>query len=197
MEKNILSYNPQEYNLALAEALKKVPEFEAPEWSRFVKSGSSKERPIEEPDFWFRRAASILRQIYKNKTVGVQRFRTLYRSKKDRGMQPEIFKRASGKIIRVILQQSDKAGFTEVFKGKKERSGRKLTAKGKEFLEGINIRRIEKTKNSEADTPKEVNKVNKKITVNSDDVNGVNNNVREKPIQEFKVEKEEVNEDGN
>src|SRR3989344_1301434 len=200
MEKNILNYDPQEYNLALADALKSVSEFEVPEWSRFVKSGVSKERPIEDKDFWFKRAASILRQIYKskNKVVGVQRCRTRYGSKKDRGMRPEQFRKSSGKIIRLILQQCDKAGFTEIFKGKKERSGRKLTDKGKEFLEGINIREIEKIKNSEANASKEMNKVNKKITVNSDDVKGVNNNVREKPIQEFKVEKvEEVIEDAD
>ena len=180
--KNILQYDPQVYNLALAEALKKVPEFEAPEWSRFVKSGQSKERPIEEPAFWFRPAASILRQIYKNKTVGVQRFRTRYGSKKDRGMQPEIFKRASGKIIRVILQQSDKAGFTEVFKGKKERSGRKLTAKGKEFLEGIKI--SEKVEKKERVKVEEI--VEKKPKINEI--------LKEENIEEIK---EEVNEDGN
>jgi small subunit ribosomal protein S19e len=141
--KSILNHNPQDYNLSLAEALKEFPEFEAPEWSKFVKSGVSKERPIEEPDFWYKRTASILRQIYKNKTVGVNRFKTRFGSKKNRGMRPEEFRRASGKIIRVILQQCDKAGFTEIFKGKKDRSGRKLTAKGKEFLENIKVKKME------------------------------------------------------
>ena len=132
----VYELNSQEYNLKLAEALKEIPEFEQPEWSEFVKSGPAKERPIDDPNFWYKRAASILRQIYKNKTVGVNRFRTKYGSKKNRGYQPEIFKRAGGKIIRTILQQSDKAGFTEIIKDVKGiKSGRKLTAKGKEFLE--------------------------------------------------------------
>ena len=56
-------------------------------------------------------------------------------------MRPEKFKRAGGKIIRTILQQSDKSGFTEIvkkIKGVKEISpGRQLTEKGKKFLEGI------------------------------------------------------------
>ncbi len=132
----VYELNSQEYNLKLAEALKEIPEFEQPEWSEFVKSGPAKERPIDDLNFWYKRAASILRQIYKNKTVGVNRFRTKYGSKKNRGYQPEIFKRAGGKIIRTILQQSDKAGFTEIIKDVKGiKSGRKLTAKGKEFLE--------------------------------------------------------------
>lgn len=131
----------QEFNLKLAEALKKIPEFEAPEWSKFVKSGPAKERPIDDADFWQKRAASILRQIYKHKIVGVNRLRTRYGSKKNRGFRPEEFRRAGGKIIRTILQQSDKVGFTEIAKDiknvKSKRPGRQLTEKGKKFLEGL------------------------------------------------------------
>src|SRR3972149_9673366 len=134
---SVYDFDQQEYNLKLAEALKKIPEFNAPEWSEFVKSSPSKERPIEDLDFWHKRAASVLRQIYKNKRVGVNRLRTRYGSKKNRGMKPERFKKAGGKIIRTILQQTDKAGFTEIIKpakGIKGRSGRQLTKKGREFL---------------------------------------------------------------
>jgi small subunit ribosomal protein S19e len=141
-ETNVYSMNPQEYNDKLAEALKSVPEFKAPEWVFFVKSGPSKERPVESPDFWYNRTASILRQVYKHDVVGVNRLRTRYGSKKDRGMKPEQFRKAGGKIIRTILQQSDKAGFTEIAKDvrgmRKMRPGRKMTEKGKNFLEAIN-----------------------------------------------------------
>ena len=143
MEKtnSVYEMNSQEYNLKLAEALKKVPEFKAPDWIEFVKSSPSKERPIEDPDFWYKRAASILRQIYKHKVVGVNRLRTKYGSKLNRGMRPEHFVKAGGKIIRTILQQSDKAGFTEFIKDtrglKEKRIGRRITVKGKKFLEEI------------------------------------------------------------
>lgn len=130
-----------EYNLKLAEALKKVPEFQKPEWVEFVKSGPGKARPINDPDFWHKRAASILKQIYRRKILGVSRLRTRYGSKKKRGGRPEEFRRAGGKIIRTILQQSDKAGFTEIAKGMKnikgKRPGRQLTEKGKAFMEEI------------------------------------------------------------
>ena len=138
---SVYDLDSQEYNLKLAEALKNVPEFEKPEWIEFVKSGPAKERPIEDEDFWFKRAASILRQIYKNKVVGVSRLRTRYGSKKNRGYTPEQFRRAGGKIIRVILQQADAAGFTEIVqpvKGVRSRKpGRQLTDKGKKFLEEL------------------------------------------------------------
>ncbi len=137
----VYDIDAQEYNLKLAEALKQVPEFEKPEWVEFVKSGPAKERPIEDPDFWHKRAASILKQIYKKKIVGVNRLRTKYGSKKNRGMQPEKFKKAGGKIIRTILQQSDNAGFTEIAKTvrgvRKRIPGRQLTVKGKEFMEEV------------------------------------------------------------
>ena len=133
--------NPQEYNLKLAEAIKKIPEFKQPEWSQYVKTGPAKARPIDEPDFWHKRVASILRQIYKNKVVGVNRLRTRYGSRKNRGMRPEHFMKAGGKIIRTILQQADKAGFTEIIKLNKSTKnrtlGRQLTKKGIEFLEDI------------------------------------------------------------
>ena len=138
---NIFEIDAQEYNLKLAKALKDIPEFKAPEWVFYVKSSPSKERPIDEEDFWYKRAASILRQIYKKKIVGVNRLRTKYGSKKNRGMQPEKFKRAGGKIIRTILQQSDKAGFTElapdIKRVRRKKPGRQLTEKGKRFLEEI------------------------------------------------------------
>jgi small subunit ribosomal protein S19e len=138
----VYEINPQEYNLKLAEALKNIPEIEEPEWAKFVKSGPSKERPIEDKDFWYKRTASVLKKIYKRKIVGVNRLRTQYGSKKNRGFKPEEFRKASGKILRTILQQCDKAGFTEIAKeirGVRERKpGRQLTQKGKELMESIN-----------------------------------------------------------
>ena len=132
---NIRTIEPGKYNAILAEALKKVPEFKKPEWVDFVKTGTNKQRPTSEEDFWHKRAASILRQIYTKGTVGVERLRTRYGGRKDRGMKPAIFVKGGGKIIRVILQQSDAAGMTEKVKGK--HSGRQLTKKGKDFLESL------------------------------------------------------------
>ncbi|MBU0894224.1 MAG: 40S ribosomal protein S19 [Nanoarchaeota archaeon] len=144
MEKTnpVYELDTHEYNKKLAEALKQIPEFKAPEWVEFVKSGPAKERPIDDLNFWYKRAASILRQIYKKEIVGVNRLRTKYGSKKNRGYTPEKFKKSSGKIIRTILQQSDKAGFTEIAKTvrgvRSKKPGRQLTENGKKFLEGIN-----------------------------------------------------------
>ena len=137
----VYKLDAQEYNLKLAEALKNIPEFEAPEWINFVKSGSFRERPINDLDFWHKRAASILRQIYRKNVVGVNRLRTKYGGRQNRGSKPQRFKKSGGKIIRTILQQADAAGFTEIAKAikgvRERRPGRQLTQKGKDFLEGI------------------------------------------------------------
>ena len=132
---DINSISHDKYNKILAEALNKIPEFEAPDWSAYVKSSVSKKRPISEEDFWYKRAASILRQIYIKGIVGVERLKTRYGGRKDRGSKPPEFRKGSGKIIRTILQQAEKAGLVEKYKGKK--TGRRITEKGKEFLESL------------------------------------------------------------
>lgn len=126
------------YLKALADELKKIPEFEMPKWAFFVKTSVASERPPFENDWWYTRAASILRQIYLKGVVGVERLKTKYGGKKNRGMKPSKFFKASGKIIRTILQQAGKAGLLEIVKGKK--TGRKLTKKGKEFLDEIAVK---------------------------------------------------------
>ncbi len=127
--------SPGEFNSKLAESLKKDKIVSAPAWAALVKTGASKQRPTADPDFWYKRAASILRQIYVRKIIGVQRLRSRYGGRKDRGMQPAAFFKSSGKIIRMILQQLDAAGLTEKAAGKK--AGRQLTAKGREYMEAV------------------------------------------------------------
>ena len=138
IEKNPVYEMPaNEYNFKLAMVLKDMPEFEVPEWSLFVKTGTAKKRPPQEQDFWHKRAASILRQIYTHNVVGVNRLKTRYGSRKNRGMQPERFRKGSGKIIRVILQQSERAGLLEKYNESGKGAGRRLTEKGKELLQSI------------------------------------------------------------
>ena len=133
---NVYEIPAQKYNDLLAAKLKTIPEFVMPEWAFYVKTSVSKVRPPVNSDWWFSRAASILRQIYINKVVGVGRLRVKYGSRKNRGMKPEAFMKASGKAIRTILQQAEKSGLLEKVKEGK-RFGRRVTIKGKELLEGI------------------------------------------------------------
>ena len=138
MSKQIFEKRPELYIPKLAEELKKMPEFKAPPWMTFVKTGVSKQRVPENPDFWYLRAASILRQLYIKGVVGVSRLRRKYGGRKNRGVKPDKFRKASGKIIRVILQQGEKTGLIEKVKTR-DQTGRRLTKKGKEFLDSVNV----------------------------------------------------------
>ena len=115
----------------LKDELKKLEELKPPAWSKFVKSGRHRSRPPQQEDFWYIRAASILRQLYRH-PIGTQRLRTYYGGRKDRGHKPPKSYKASGKIIRTILQQLEKAGLVE-----KDKKGRKLTSKGRSFVDKV------------------------------------------------------------
>ncbi|MEM7813486.1 MAG: 30S ribosomal protein S19e [Candidatus Aenigmatarchaeota archaeon] len=106
-----------------------------PDWARFVKTGVQKERPPEQDDWWYVRAASVLRNVYLHGPVGVERLRTVYGGKKSLGHQPTHFRKASGKVIRVILQDLERAKLIESVS--KPRRGRKITREGQRFLDNI------------------------------------------------------------
>jgi small subunit ribosomal protein S19e len=119
----------------MKEELKKVEQIKPAEWSKFVKTSVIKSRPPQEDDFWYKRAAAILRQLYKmGKPIGVQRLRTKYGGKQQNKPKPAHFKRASGNVIRKIIQQIERAGFIKqvTISGRK---GRVLTPKGKSFVD--------------------------------------------------------------
>ncbi len=138
MARIVHSQDPQKYNIALAAALKDIKELKAPEWASLVKSGVSKERVPADPDFWYVRTASILRQLYIQGVVGVEKLRTRYGGKKNRGARRSKFMKSSGKMIRVILQQCEAAGLVE--KMDTLQHGRRLTEKGRLFLDGIKVK---------------------------------------------------------
>jgi len=97
---SIYNCDPSELIEKTSEELKKIESVKAPEWAPFVKTGVHKERPPANLDWWFVRAASILRQIYIHGPIGVSKLRTKYGGKKNRGVKPEHFFKGSGNIIR-------------------------------------------------------------------------------------------------
>ncbi len=119
-----------------ASDLKKIDHIKEPSWAKFVKTGASKERPPIELDWWYARAASVLRKIYLMGPIGVNKLRKKYGGKKNRGHKPERFYPGSGNIIRKVLQQLEKAEFVK-YSEKSVHKGRVITPKGKKFLDKI------------------------------------------------------------
>lgn len=142
----IYDIEPAELIEKTAEELKKCENIKPPQWVDFVKTGAHKERPPRRSDWWYIRAASVLRTIYKRGPIGVSKLRTKYGGKKRRGHKPEEFRKASGNILRKILQQLEKQGLVkQVEKG--VHKGRIITPKGKSLLDKV------ASKNKKAETP--------------------------------------------
>jgi len=104
-----------------------------PEWADFVKTGTSREKPPVDSDWWYFRAASILYKVEKLGPVGVSKLRTKYGGRKNRGVAPDRTVKASGKIIRVLLQQLEKEGLLKQ-EAKGQHKGRVLTPKAKSLI---------------------------------------------------------------
>ncbi len=129
---SIFDANTEKSLAKYAEELKKL--IKSPDWAMFVKTGAGKERPPVSEDWYYMRAASILRAVYIHGPIGVQKLRMKYGNKKNRGHKPEEFVRGAGKIIRTCLQQLEAIGLI-VYKKDDVHKGRIITAKGKSFVD--------------------------------------------------------------
>ncbi|MEM1547182.1 MAG: 30S ribosomal protein S19e [Candidatus Methanomethylicia archaeon] len=112
-----------------------------PLWSKFVKTGAHRERLPQNDDWWWIRAASILRKIYLNQHIGVEKLRKMYGGVRNAGLKPRHFRKAGGKIIRLILQQLEKAELVKTIKGE----GRILTPNGYALLDRISLKIFRET----------------------------------------------------
>ena len=121
----------------LVEELKKIKEIQAPEWAPFVKTGASKERPPQNPEWWTIRAASILNKINKNGPIGTNRLSKKYGSRKNRGVKPEKKYNGSRNIIRKCIQQLEKAKLIKQVDT--PRAGKMITKEGRELLKRCDL----------------------------------------------------------
>lgn len=112
----------------------KYPQVKPPQWAYFAKTGPHKTRPPQDPDWWYLRAASILRKLYKaGEPIGVGTFRIIYGGRQRRGVAPPHFRPSGGSAIRKLLQQLEKAGLVAKVPGQ----GRTLTPAGRSLLDNV------------------------------------------------------------
>ena len=120
---------------ALMEVLEEEDAIEPPEWVEFTKTGTDRELPPEQDDFWTRRAASLLRKVAVDGPVGVGSLETEYGDAKQGSTRYRVRPRrqsgGSGNIIRTALQQLEEAGYVEVAEGE----GRQVTPEGHSLLD--------------------------------------------------------------
>jgi len=133
---NALEVNANELIKRVAHQLKEHKFVHPPVWAGIVKTGRHVERPPMETDWWYTRSAAILRSVYKLGPIGTSKLRTKYGGRKNRGYRPEHFFRGGGSIIRKSLQQLEASGLISKVQVAKH-NGRKLTPKGKSFIDKI------------------------------------------------------------
>jgi small subunit ribosomal protein S19e len=127
---NVYDVEPSILVKATADKLKE--KLKKPGYIDYVKSGAGRDRIPEDPDFWYIRGASILRQVYLNGPVGVSRLRTRYGNRKESVVHKKHHVNASGSIIRDEFQQLESLNYI-----KKTKTGRIITPAGRSFLDKI------------------------------------------------------------
>ena len=132
----------------VAEVLKSRQEIKPPAWASFAKTGVHKEMPPEDPDWWYVRSAAVLRRVYVDGPLGVQRMRSFYGGKKNRGSRPNAFRKGSGSILRKALQQLEACKFIL-----HDKTGRRLSPEGHSFMDAM---ALDTVKNPPAPVPKKV-----------------------------------------
>jgi small subunit ribosomal protein S19e len=127
-------YDVPAEDLIEAVAAKLEDEIDAPEWASIVKTGVDRELPPEQENFWFLRAASLLRKVATDGPVGVERLRTAYGDSKQGStrfrVRPDQKVKASGNVIRTALQQLEEAGYIE-----SNPQGREISGAGRQLLD--------------------------------------------------------------
>lgn len=115
----------------VAQKLKDSGAVSAPEWAEYVKTGVHTEKAPTQEDWWFTRAASILRKVYIKGPIGTSKLAAEYGGFVDRGSRPNRAVKGSRSIIRKSLMQLETAGLVS----KNKNNGRIVTPKGQALLD--------------------------------------------------------------
>merc|ERR1712226_289395 len=125
----------EKFITAFSQHLKRQGRFEIPKWADVVKTARYKELPPIDPDWLYVRTASMVRKIYIRGGTGVGAFRKVYGGQYRRGVQKNVFQKASGKIARYCLQQLEEMGLVETH----ENGGRVITKEGQRELDTVAV----------------------------------------------------------
>lgn len=132
---------PTPYNVPASLFIQRLAEYikdnfdqvQAPPWASIVKTSSHSQRQPEDSEWWFTRAASILRKIYIRGPIGIEHLRAEYGGRKDMGVSREHTRKGGGSNVRKIMQQLESAGLVENTKNK----GRTITKDGRRTLDRL------------------------------------------------------------
>jgi small subunit ribosomal protein S19e len=125
---------PADKLIAMTSAkLREIDTIKPPEWAEFVRTGRHTEKAPVQKDWWYTRAASILRKVYMLGPIGTSRLAEEYGGFADRGSKPNRAVKGSRNIARKCIMQLEASGLVAKSKNK----GRVITAKGQKMLDGL------------------------------------------------------------
>ena len=118
----------------LAKYLKEnVEEVQPPSWAAVAKTGSHVEKQPQNSDWWYTRAASLLRKVYVHGPIGLEKLRSDYGGRKGYTVRPNHAAKAGGSNIRKILQQLEQADLIQTSRPQ----GRLMSPKGRKMLKEV------------------------------------------------------------
>ena len=117
--------------LKAAEKLKQNSAIVPPEWAEYVKTGRHTEKAPVQDDWWYTRAASILRKLYVKGPMGTSKLAAEYGGSADNGSMPNKAVKGSRNIVRKCMIQLEKAGYLVP----KEKKGRMISPSGMSLLD--------------------------------------------------------------
>ena len=122
---------PQELIAEMAKRLKEYDSIKPPEWAGYVKTGRHVERAPSQDDWWYTRAASVMRKIYTKGPMGSSRLAAEYGGYADRGAKPNKAVKGSRSIARKCLMQLEESGLVQ----RDRFNGRAVSSKGQSLLD--------------------------------------------------------------
>jgi small subunit ribosomal protein S19e len=118
----------------LAKYLKEnVEQVQPPAWAQVAKTGSHVEKQPQNPDWWYTRAASVMRKVYVHGPIGLEKLRSDYGGRKGYTVKPNHASKAGGSNIRKSLQQLEAAGLIQITRPQ----GRIMTPKGRKMMQEV------------------------------------------------------------
>ena len=130
--------------LKVSEKLKENDMIVPPEWAEFAKTGIHTERAPVQQDWWYTRAASIMRKLYVKGPMGTSKLAGEYGGFNDRGCKPNKAVKGSRNIVTNCLIQHQDAGLLEATQDKQ---GRKISPAGQKLLDNSAKEVFDESKN--------------------------------------------------
>ena len=94
----------------LASRLQGIEDVSPPDWADYAKTGSHRERPPVQQDWWHVRSAAVLRKVGILGPIGANHMAQQFGGPKDRGVKQNRAVAGSRNVARTIMQQLTTSG---------------------------------------------------------------------------------------